>query len=52
MSKINDGPAFYSDSPSKTNPVANPTWYADIRYMFTATDDAHMGNQGLGSDQL
>ena len=47
MSKINDGPAFYSDSPSKTNPVANPTWYADIRYMFTATDDAHMGNQGL-----
>lgn len=47
MSKTSGRSAFSSDGPSKTDPVANPTWYADIRYMFTATDDAHMGNQGL-----
>lgn len=28
-------------------PVANPTWYADIRKLFTATDIAHMQGQGL-----
>ena len=27
--------------------VANPTWYSDIRFMFTKTDIAHMQNQSL-----
>jgi tyrosinase len=29
------------------SPVANPTWYGQIRDMFTSTDQAHMGAQGL-----
>ena len=41
------GTSFTSSAPSRTAPVANPTWYGDIRYMFTDTDDAHMGHQGL-----
>src|SRR3954451_3649701 len=40
-------PSFTAAAPSKTDPVANPTWYGDIRYMFDGTDQAHMGNQGL-----
>jgi len=40
-------PSFTASAPSKTDPVANPTWYGDIRYMFDGTDQAHMGNQGL-----
>jgi len=28
-------------------PVANPTWYGNIRGMFTDTDIAHMSSQGL-----
>ncbi|MCF8476858.1 MAG: tyrosinase family protein [Pseudolabrys sp.] len=28
-------------------PVAHPTWYDTIRMMFTSTDIAHMGPQGL-----
>jgi tyrosinase len=39
--------SFTSSAPSPTAPVADPTWYGDIRYMFTDSDDAHMGNQGL-----
>jgi hypothetical protein len=27
--------------------VANPTWYSDIRFMFTQTDIGHMGKQSL-----
>jgi hypothetical protein len=30
-----------------TYPVAHPTWYDTIRLMFTPTDIAHMGSQGL-----
>jgi tyrosinase len=33
--------------PSTTTPVANPTWYADIRWMFTTTDVSHMAQQGV-----
>ncbi|ROZ76651.1 tyrosinase family protein [Ramlibacter sp. WS9] len=29
------------------SPVANPTWYGQIRDMFTTTDQAHMSAQGL-----
>lgn len=39
--------AFNSSAPNSTTPVADPTWYGDIRYMFTDTDIAHMGNQSL-----
>lgn len=28
-------------------PVANPTWYSDIRHYFTPTDIEHMRSQGL-----
>lgn len=28
-------------------PVSNPTWYGDIRNMFTQTDIDHMKGQGL-----
>ncbi len=31
----------------RTNPVANPTWYADIRGLFTTADITHMRNQGI-----
>jgi tyrosinase len=34
-----------SDTP--TYPVAHPTWYDTIRLMFTPTDIAHMGPQGV-----
>jgi hypothetical protein len=27
--------------------TANPTWYSDIRFMFTSVDVDHMGKQGL-----
>ena len=30
--------------PSKTTPVPEPTWYDDIRFMFTETDIKHMRN--------
>ncbi len=30
-----------------TAPVSGPTWYADIRHLFTATDIQHMRGQGL-----
>ena len=30
-----------------TAPIANPTWYGNIRQMFDAVDIAHMANQGL-----
>lgn len=41
-------PGIYTQhQPSKTTPVANPTWFGEIRYMFTDVDNAHMGNQGL-----
>lgn len=33
--------------PSTTTPVTNPTWYADIRWMFTASDVSHMAPQGI-----
>jgi hypothetical protein len=33
--------------PDKNTPVANPTWYSDIRFLFTQTDIDHMGKQGL-----
>jgi hypothetical protein len=39
--------AFTSSAPDKTTPVANPTWYGDVRYMFTDDDVSHMGAQGL-----
>ncbi len=29
------------------NPIAKPTWYADIRQLFDGTDIAHMKSQGL-----
>lgn len=32
---------------NNTTPVTNPTWYADIRNMFTTTDIEHMRSQGL-----
>lgn len=33
--------------PSNSTPVSNPTWYSDIRQLFTSTDIDHMGKQGL-----
>lgn len=30
-----------------TTPIADPTWYGNIRQMFDAQDIAHMANQGL-----
>lgn len=38
---------FSNSAPSKKTAVKNPTWYADIRYMFTDIDKDHMGNQSL-----
>jgi tyrosinase len=38
---------FGLTQPSKTTPVEHPTWYGDIRYMFTGVDVKHMGSQGL-----
>jgi hypothetical protein len=32
---------------STTAPVAQPTWYGQIRDMFTPVDRAHMARQGL-----
>jgi tyrosinase len=32
---------------SNGNPVSNPTWYANIRQLFTDTDIDHMKSQGL-----
>ncbi|MFZ6759364.1 tyrosinase family protein [Undibacterium sp. Ji50W] len=32
---------------STNTPVLNPTWYGNIRDMFTEIDIQHMGNQGL-----
>lgn len=34
-------------TPDKTTPVTNPTWYSDIRQLFTDTDINHMRSQGL-----
>ena len=34
-------------SDDTTAPIANPTWYGNIRQMFDAQDVAHMANQGL-----
>ena len=34
-------------STSTTTPVANPTWYSDIRQMFTDVDVNHMRSQGM-----
>ena len=34
-------------SPATASPTANPTWYGDIRDMFTSTDVDHMRKQGL-----
>lgn len=34
-------------SPDPTHPIAEPTWYATIRQMFTQTDIDHMSKQGL-----
>ncbi|NWB31291.1 tyrosinase family protein [Pseudomonas gingeri] len=34
-------------STTKTAPVANPTWYGQIRDMFTSVDRNHMAAQGL-----
>ncbi|EKU98475.1 tyrosinase family protein [Leptolyngbya sp. PCC 7375] len=34
-------------SQSKTTPVADPTWYSDIRYLFTQTDIDHMKSQSI-----
>jgi hypothetical protein len=34
-------------SDGTTSPIANPTWYGNIRQMFDAEDVAHMSNQGL-----
>jgi tyrosinase len=33
--------------PNSTVPVADPTWYSDIRQLFTQNDIDHMGPQGL-----
>jgi tyrosinase len=35
---------FSACAPSTTTPVANPTWFGEIRYMFTPTDVTHMQN--------
>jgi tyrosinase len=32
---------------NNANPVENPTWYGEIRNMFTKEDITHMGSQGL-----
>lgn len=32
---------------NSTGPVADPTWYSDIRHLFTQTDIDHMRSQGL-----
>src|SRR5262245_48829501 len=39
--------SFGLAQPGKDQPVENPTWYGEIRYMFTDCDAAHMGSQGL-----
>lgn len=33
--------------PNNTDPIANPTWYGNIRQMFTSDDITHMKAQGL-----
>lgn len=38
------GNIYSHQSPSTTTPVESPTWYGEIRYMFTPDDITHMKN--------